>query len=59
MSLSLLRESFNNGKGAIAGFLLGVVVTHDLIKQEIKTGVICFGRRVYRVVHSTDIRNVK
>nr|DAJ62815.1 MAG TPA: hypothetical protein [Bacteriophage sp.] len=45
--------------GAIAGFLLGVVVTHDLIKQEIKTGVICFGRRVYRVVHSTDIRNVK
>ncbi|MGK3340407.1 hypothetical protein ACSLS1_27690, partial [Klebsiella pneumoniae] len=34
-------------------------VSTRLIKQEIKTGVICFGRRVYRVVHSTDIRNVK
>jgi hypothetical protein len=29
--------------GSYRRFLLGVVVTHDLIKQEIKTGVICFG----------------
>lgn len=45
--------------GVFAGFVAGAAITHDLIKQEIKTGVVRFGRRVYRVVHSTDVRNVK
>lgn len=45
--------------GAIAGFIAGATIAHDLIKQEIKTGVVRLGRRVYRVVHSTDVRNVK
>lgn len=41
------------------GIAAGAAITHDLIKQEIKTGVVRFGRRVYRVVHSTDIENVR
>ncbi|HHT4259222.1 TPA: hypothetical protein ACTYZB_004890 [Klebsiella variicola] len=45
--------------GAIGGFVIGAGITYDLFKQEIKTGVVAIGRRVYRVVHSTDLREKK
>ncbi len=43
----------------LIGIAAGAAITHDLIKQEIKTGIVRLGRRVYRVVHSTDVENVR
>ena len=45
--------------GVVAGFAAGVFMTMDIIKQELKAGVVVMGRRVYRVVHSTEVRERK
>lgn len=43
----------------ITGVAAGAAIAYDMIKQQIKTGVVRFGRRVYRVVHSTDVQNTR
>lgn len=40
---------------AFIGFGVGVFITMDIIKQELKAGVVVMGRRVFKVVHATDI----
>lgn len=39
------------------GVVLGFIICHDLIKQELKTKTLRIGKRVYRVVHETGDQN--
>ncbi len=41
----------------MGGFLIGFGICRDLIKQELKTKTLCIGKRVYRVVHETKVKN--
>lgn len=50
MNLTHIMLSFS------VGFAIGALMVYDWIKQDIKSGIVRFGNRVYRVVHETKIR---